>query len=861
MSLRTIRSFSVSHGGLLAQSLENARRVFPNLYAFHPDISNMEKIDKWENLFDIVFGRGIDSLWGDGMYKKVGAFTTLFVAIAAAMATSSASAEAAGAAMQGSQPAQDPSGVADQSTVAKKQADGSQSRSSATMLSTVVVTASRRSETLEKVPLAVSVVSNFDIQRKHLQNFSDYAADVPGLNVVSSQPGLTELSLRGISSGSGQPSASVGVYIDDTPFGSSSVFAGGAALTPDIDPSDLERLEVLSGPQGTLYGAGALGGVIRFITIAPDAENLSGRVQLGGSSVSGGGTGFDAHGMINLPLVMDKLALRVNVYDTTTPGFIDDAGLGKKDVNESRVKGSRASLLWTPTESTSLRLTAMAQNLSSDGTPTVALDPVTLKPVYGDLQQRDAAGSGTFAGQYRLYNATFNTDFGWAKLMSSSSYSTLDAVSNTDATALLDLGSLGLTLPNGQPYSTLEKQPVKQSKVTQEFRLSSPDSQRVTWLGGLFFTHEIGRVIQDISSGDYYGGGLSASPLGNPLEGTNQPSTYIAYAAYGSLTWHVSDRFDVQAGVRYSHDKQHYIEYLYGPLVGLAVPTVQVDKKSADSSTTYSLTPQFHINDNNLLYLRVATGFLPGGPNVVAPGTVGVPATFSPTKLTDYELGLKSTSWDDRLVANISAYYIDWTKIPLVTFENPYTFLTSAGQAKSKGLEASLAILPVKGLKFSVNASYNDAYLTKDAPAPSNGRSGDPLPYAPKFSLGLNGDYDFSMGESWRGYVGASFRHVGPRSTDYAFSYPIPGVLPTLPSSPRIPGYNTVDLRAGASYNQWNFDFYVKNLSNRRGIVQASSFQNYVAVAGATNPVTGVVEDNATIITPRLIGFSVSRSF
>ncbi|MDQ6646743.1 MAG: TonB-dependent receptor, partial [Pseudomonadota bacterium] len=606
------------------------------------------------------------------MYKKVGAFTTLFVAIAAAMAASSGSAQAATAAGQDAQPAQDPSGASNQSTSGANPADSSRNRSSSTTLPSIVVTATRRSETLQKVPLAVSVVTNFDIQRKHLQGFSDYAADVPGLNVVSAQPGLTELSLRGIASGSGQPSASVGVYIDDTPFGSSSVFAGGAALTPDIDPADLERVEVLSGPQGTLYGAGALGGVIRFITIAPDTETLSGRVQVGGSSVSGGGTGFDVHGMVNLPLVKDKLAIRANVYDTTTPGFIDDAGLGKKDVNESRIKGTRVSLLWTPSDKTSLRVAALAQNLSSDGTPSVALDPTSLKPVYGDLQQRTAAGSGTFAAHYRLYNATFKTDFGWANLLSSTSYSTLDSVSNTDVTSLLYLGSLGLTLPGGQPYSTLEKQPVQQSKATQEFRLSSPDSQRVTWLGGVFFTHEIGRTVQDISSGNYYAGGLAASPLGNPLEGTDQPSTYIAYAAYGSLTWHVTDRFDVEAGVRYSRDKQHYIEYLVGPLVGLPALTVQVDKHSSDRSTTYSLTPQFHINDNNLLYLRVATGFLPGGPNTVAPGAVGVPATFSPTKLTDYELGLKSTSWDDRLVADFSAYYIDWTKIPLVTFENPY---------------------------------------------------------------------------------------------------------------------------------------------------------------------------------------------
>src|SRR5690348_12120840 len=205
-----------------------------------------------------------------------------------------------------------------------------------TTLGTVVVTASRRDETLQKVPMAVSALTWHDIEREHLQDFSDYAASVPGLDAISLGPGLTELSIRGIASGSQQPSASVGVYVDETPFGSSSVFAVGSALTPDLDPADVERIEVLRGPQGTLYGAGALGGVIRFITIPPDTENYVGRVQLGGTSVDGGGNGFNLHGMVNLPLVKDKLAIRANAYDETVPGFVDDVGRDKTNVNESK---------------------------------------------------------------------------------------------------------------------------------------------------------------------------------------------------------------------------------------------------------------------------------------------------------------------------------------------------------------------------------------------------------------------------------------------------------------------------------------------------------------------------------------------
>ncbi|MEO6967613.1 MAG: TonB-dependent receptor [Rhodanobacteraceae bacterium] len=796
------------------------------------------------------------------MHKNFGALSALFVAITASMAGSAAGAESASAqpAQDTGQATQNQSSTSDQSSSTATQTSSQQNQAQVTTLGTVTVTATKRSESLQKVPMAISVLTYHDIQREHLQDFADYAAATPGLMALGGGPGLTELSIRGIASGSGQPSASVGVYIDDTPYGSSSVFAAGAALTPDLDPADVERIEVLKGPQGTLYGAGALGGVIRFITIPPDTENYSGRLQVGGTSVDGGGNGFGVHGMVNLPLVTDKLAIRANVYDTTTPGFIDDAGQGKTDVNESKAKGGRVSLLWTPTATTSLRVTALAQNLNSEGSATEALDPATLQPIYGDLQQRSAnLGGDLFVGRYRLYNATFDHDFGWAKFTSSTSYSTLGGDVLVDVTPLLFLGYL----PNGDPYGLLEAQPIQQKKTTQEFRLASPDSQRVSWLGGVFWTKETASNAQNIYPTDYYTAAPQPSPFGVPVGGTIQPSTYAAYAFYGSLTWHITDRFDVEGGLRYSHDKQHYTEYAYGVIAGLgAMPELQQDSRTSDSSTTYSFSPQFHINDNNMLYLRVASGFLPGGPNVVAPNAVGhIPPTFSPTQLTDYELGLKSTSDDGRLSADLAAYYIDWTKIPLLTYVYPYTYLTAAGQAKSKGVEATVAVIAAPGLKFSVNAAYNNANLTKDAPFPSNGKRGDPLPYAPKFTLSLNGDYDFALGGRWHGFAGFSYQYIDERSTDYAFSFPIPGVLPPLPASPTIPAYHIMNLRAGATYDQWTIDAYVKNVFNERGIVTASTFANFVPVAGQLNPITGKVEDNAAIITPRLFGISVSRTF
>ncbi|WEN13579.1 TonB-dependent receptor [Rhodanobacter sp. AS-Z3] len=732
---------------------------------------------------------------------------------------------------------QDQSGTTDQVTRQHQPVAGIEDQAHTMELGSVVVTANRRDETLQTVAAPVSVLTNRDIERQHLEDFADYAGTVPGLNYVSMGPGQTELSLRGIASGSAQPSASVGVYVDETPYGSSSVFATGSLTTPDLDPTDLERVEVLRGPQGTLYGAGALGGVIRFITIDPDTQSLSGRVQLEGNRVAGGGSGFSTHGMINLPLITDKMAVRATAFDRTDPGFIDDAGLGKRNVNDSRVKGGRVSLLWMPSEQTSLRLMTLAQNLNGDGSPSVTLHPLSNQPIYGDLQQRVAAKTGTFAGRYRLSNATLKSDFGWSSLTASSSYSTLDARSQPDDTPLLYLGP---------PTGTVQTNTVRQTKATQELRLQSPTDQTVEWLGGVFFTHETGSNLQHVFPINYATGVAVASPFGMPIADVSLPSTYDAYAAYASLTFHISERFDVEMGLRYSHDQQHFQEIGSGVLFGSAIPMVLVDKKSADSSNTYSLTPRFHISDTTMIYGRVASGFLPGGPNVVPAGIPGVPATFSPTRLVNYELGLKTTSADHRFTADLSAFYIDWTRIPLTTFINPYSFLTDAGKADSKGLEATIQFIPVQGVRLAFNSAYTHAKLTSAAPSPSNGKAGDRLPYSPQFTANVSADYDFPLSGGWKGFVGATYQFVGSRMTDFAFD-----------GSARstVPSYETLALRAGASHDQWDFHLYVKNLGNERGIVQGSGG------AGRMNPVSGMNENKATIITPRQMGVSVSYSF
>jgi iron complex outermembrane recepter protein len=713
---------------------------------------------------------------------------------------------------------------------------GQQSARSTTELGAVVVTANKRNERLQDVPMAVSALQGEDLERQSALGFADYATRVPGLNIISVGPGQTQLVLRGVTSGANTPNATVGTYIDDTPYGSSTVYAAGSVLTPDIDPDDLQRIEVLRGPQGTLYGSNTLGGLVKFVTTPPDSTRVAGRIEAGASSVSGGGSGFDAHGMFNLPLVKDELALRVNAYTRHDPGYTDNVATGQKDVDDAKVRGGRAQLLWTPTDTFSLRLSALAQNLSGDALANVGtdIDPLTRRPIYGDLKQSRSAGTGDFGVRYRLYDAVMNADFGWAKLVSSTSYGTLDKSAHADVTAAYGpIINPALGLDAGYSINN----PMTLGKFTQEFRLQSREDQVLEWRAGVFFTREHTTNTQDVLSIDPVTGQPIDLPvtLGHISVG---PAVFREWAGYGDVTWHATSQFSIMLGARYSNDRTTFTQTGNGILVGDSNFTI----KGSDSPTTFLFNPSFKFSDDLMGYVRVASGFRPGGPNVGVPPGLGAPVTFGPDKLVSYELGLKSVLLDQHMTVDVAAFYIDWNKIQLTSFAGGFSFLGNGGKAKSQGVEASWEYAAAPGLRLSANASWTDAELAQDTPAGLYGEKGDQLPYAPKWNANLGVDYDFPIGGGWSGFAGASYRFVGARKTDFAV---VPG--------PRydVPSYDGVDLRVGANYEGWTFKAYVKNLTNDRGITSMGS--------ETTDPQGSPFAAN--YVMPRTVGMSATFNF
>jgi iron complex outermembrane receptor protein len=508
-------------------------------------------------------------------------------------------------------------------------------------LEEVVVTAQKYEQKLSETPLSVTSVSAKELAALGATQFRDFANTIPGLSFTTSGAGATQINLRGITSG-GSVSPTVGIYVDEVPYGSSTAFAGAAQLALDAGLFDLSRVEVLRGPQGTLYGASTMGGLLKYVTTVPDLHSFAGTARAGLSTTEQGGVSYDVASAVNLPFGSDKGAARVSGFYSRDGGYVDSLGLGKDDVNQSDVYGGRADVLFQPSDELSIRLNAYLQKIDRDGTNQVAYDLATEKPIDGDLDQQTILPQ-PFEQQYEMYSATVAYDFGPAAFTSVTSYQSFSNDSSLDASPLY-VPLLNAVLPH-PPFpiwgATGVNYGIDTDKFTQELRLAGTGST-FDWLVGGFYTHEDSNQSQQVESW---------APDGSPLDinvGTVKlPSSYEETAGFGTLTWHATSKLDVAGGLRYSHNSQSYIQNGSGLLLGSSP-----EAKSSENVTTYLANLRYLANDNLMSYFRFATGYRPGGPNFVGsdPATglpLGNPA-FEADKLQSYEGGIKASTSDRR---------------------------------------------------------------------------------------------------------------------------------------------------------------------------------------------------------------------
>lgn len=721
----------------------------------------------------------------------------------------------------------------------------------------IIITAQKRSEPILEIPQSVSVVGGDTLERQQATNIQDFANLVPGLSLTETNPGNTRIVLRGINTGG--VGATVGIYVDEIPFGSSSGLVNGAVLAGDFDTFDVQRLEVLRGPQGTLYGASSLGGVLKYVTVEPKLGSFGGRVRAGIETVHGGDLGWNANAVVNAPLG-NKAAFRASGFYRREGGWIDanadhlligGAGsIGGENINSDDIYGGRASLLFNPIERLKVRLTAILQTISADASNAIEVDPVTLEPIDG-LQQTVFIPEFTKT-KYRVYDGTVDYDFGFASLLSSTSFARLKQNFLVDATTVF--GPLLTNFVFGVPTGLEQDQFTGFKKFTQEVRLTSPSDEKFEWLLGGFYTNEKGRIAQDFFAFDLIAHQQVPTTI-FPETIARLPSEYKEIAGFVNATYHVTDRFDIAAGGRFSHNKQNASQVLSGPLVGGT--TNFDDQASSDSVFTYSVAPRFELNDNTSIYARVASGYRPGGPNVLAPGGVeaGAKPTFKADRLTNYEVGLK-TDVGRRLSFDASAFLLKWNDIQLFQSVNNVGFNANGGKATSKGLEAQLSWRPMRGLQVLANGAVTYAKLTQDAPD-AGGFDGDWLPWVPRTSFSLNADYDWLLSPDLHAYVGAGWHYVGRQYADFDAAYRLANG-----HQRRIDPYGVVDLRAGVDFHNFNLEAYVQNLTNSHGLTSATLLTTAGAgLPGLGGPALPGGALSAAIIRPRTIGLTLTADF
>jgi iron complex outermembrane receptor protein len=697
------------------------------------------------------------------------------------------------------------------------------------VLEEVVVTANKRSERLADVPMSAVVLSGQKLTESQANTLQDIVNRVPGLQLVSDSPIDNLLIIRGISTGLGAINSSVATYVDEVPYTSEGPFADSANLAPNLDTYDLARVEVLRGPQGTLYGANALGGLLKYVTNAPDPTQFSASFLTGVSDVEHGGVGYEEHGMVNLP-ISDTLALRIVANDNRFPGYIDDPSRDQSQINSDDRYGGRASLLWQAAPSVSVRLTAQYQNLEAHDTGDVDLYPGSLKPIFGDLTQEKVIAQPQRV-ENEIYNATINWDLDLATLTSSTSYTKASPTSTFDYTwALGSSVSSVLGATYGAALTTSE--PVH--SFTQELRLAWRKDQQWDWMIGGYFTDEGAHEIQATTPIDLNTGRLLYD-LQSSLGIYDITSTYREFAAFGDVNYRITPALEVGVGGRYSLEKQSYQQINNGPLTGTDDFTTHSDQDAA----TYSADAKYKFDPKAIVYVRVASGFVPGGPNDVVPGSP-LPETFHSSTTTNYEAGVKGAAMDGRLNYDFDVFDVEWKDIQLTAAIGDLYATTNGGAAYSRGVESAVSYVLTKGLSLSANAAYTDARLTQPTPASVGGNAGDRLPESPFFSSTLSASYEHSLSSMIVGFGGVDWHHTGDRISEFEVGAP----------RQTLPGYSMVDLRAGVRVKTYELTLYVKNAGDARAISEVSA-----------ETVNGISAYSASLVTPRTVGLTLSGKY
>lgn len=718
----------------------------------------------------------------------------------------------------------------------------------------IIVTANKREERVKDVALSISAVPGDELVRQQVQDIQDLARSVPGISFIRSGSiagNGNQIIIRGLNTGSG--AATVASVVDDAPL---SFSVGSASFATDFEPWDLARVEVLRGPQGSLYGATAQGGLIKYVTEAPNTNRLAAGFDVGMFDVAHGSQGASGRAYLNVPLSSDVAALRVAGYYQYSPGWIDNQLGNRTDANNFTRYGGRASLLLTPSAALTVRLTALYQDLQTGGFDAVEVNGLTqptnqFAPLKGYNLDTFLAQPGRVRSQLYIGNVSY--DFGPIAAQSITSYGKIDNYRTNDVPLY---GQVFGGLLFGRPNTTLFYDiNTDLNKFSQEVRIYSTRNAKqeggLQWQLGGFYTRERINAISNYYTKDQTSGQNVITPFGPTSALVLQAEQYTRYeevAGYVDLTYYFSSKFDIEAGGRVFRNTQSQNGVQGGPFLGVPLGQVVPAQGAAETSWTFSVAPRYHLAADTMVYARVASGYRPGGPQAFIPNApANLPTQFGSDKTINYEVGLKGSFFDRKLSIDLAAFYIDWRDVQ-ITVSYPsggvaYNVTSNAGSAVSKGVEWTFALTPTRGLTFTALGNYTDAKLTGDAPG-IGGFNGDRLPYVPQFNSTVSATYEFPVSDDVTATLNGSWSHVSGQYSSYTLT-------PTLSHLP-IPGYDTFAAQIGVKTGPFGVLLYGKNLGDERGITYYYAGQSALG---------GTIPAQVGLIRPREIGVRLTGTF
>lgn len=669
-------------------------------------------------------------------------------------------------------------------------------------LEEVIVTASRREEKLQDVAVAVSVVNVEDFTKAGISSLSGILPFVPGVSVDGNgQSFFNQVFIRGVNA---VLSAGVVSYVDDIPIGSSTVYTSPAPLDGTL--LDLGTLDVLKGPQGTLYGASAMGGLLQFNTRDASLTDWTGSISADLSDTHGGGFNQLYRVNANGPVVSDTLGVSFTAFWKDKTGYIDNVNIPREGWDDYEYYGGSGSLRWAATDRLEIKLQGLYQKSTQDGAATVQANyaddmlfpgVAAGEPWYGEYET-GVADINPSKYKASMLGLTIDYAFDFGKLTSVTSTQEMQYVDNPDVT-IPYAAFADIFFPDNAPHtSAILVHDLGFDKFTQEVRLTSNSNESFEWIVGGFYTKEDGHNYQDIV----------LTPE-DPFFFASFPSTYKETSLFANGTYYFTPDFDASAGIRYADYSNDVELSTVGPLIA-PIPKSSID----DKVTTYLFNLRYRPSDTMSLYGRIASGYRPGGANFVLLDPDGNPITnpfFQPDTLWSYEAGMKGSSTDGRLGYDLAVFYIDWQDYQIRVIRGGLGVAGNADKAVSKGAEAAISYAVTDQLTLRATLSYIDAKLAADSPD-LGGADGDRLPNSPKWQGGLDVNYDFNIGDL-PAYAGLAWSYKGDMLVGFDGYTDTDGT--DYPSStPRldIGSYSLVDLRAGVSFNKLDLSFYVTNL-------------------------------------------------